>query len=105
MRRRRPLQAGERDGGGAAGRCDHRQPRGAPRDIDLYQSQKALSVAELICREPCVFILVAACSDGFGEGSFREIMETYADPDEIIGAYAREGFTVGATKPSTMPGP
>lgn len=73
-------------------------PGGAPRDIDLYQSQKALSVAELICREPCVFILVAACSDGFGEGSFREIMETYADPDEIIGAYAREGFTVGSNK-------
>ncbi|MBR2806081.1 MAG: nickel-dependent lactate racemase [Oscillospiraceae bacterium] len=73
-------------------------PGGFPRDIDLYQSQKAISVSELICNPNCVFVLVAECSDGFGGGSFRQIMVDHADPDEIIDLYAREGFTPGSNK-------
>ncbi len=73
-------------------------PGGFPRDIDLYQSQKALSVAEVIGKQPCAFIIVAECRDGFGEETFRKWMIACASPDEIIRRYGEEGFNVGNNK-------
>ena len=73
-------------------------PGGFPRDIDLYQSQKAISMAETVCTERCTFILVAQCRDGFGEGSFRKWMVEGESPQAIIDRFAREGFDVGTNK-------
>ena len=73
-------------------------PGGFPRDIDLYQSQKAISMGETVCTEKCTFILVAECRDGFGEGCFRQWMEEGESAQAIIDRYAREGFNVGSNK-------
>ncbi len=73
-------------------------PGGFPRDIDLYQAQKALSVAETLCAPNCVFILCAECRDGFGEGNFHQWMVYCKSPEDIIDRYAKEGFNVGNNK-------
>lgn len=73
-------------------------PGGAPRDIDLYQSQKAISMAETVCTDRCTFILVAECEDGFGEGCFRQWMIEGESPQAIIDRYAEVGFDVGTNK-------
>ena len=69
-----------------------------PRDIDLYQSQKALSVAELLGTENCTFIIVAECRDGFGEETFHRWMIECPTIQSIIDRYAEEGFNVGNNK-------
>lgn len=73
-------------------------PGGYPRDIDLYQSQKAISMAETVCTEKCTFILVAECRDGFGEGCFRQWMVEGESAQAIIERYAEVGFDVGTNK-------
>lgn len=73
-------------------------PGGFPRDIDLYQSQKALSVAELLGTENCTFIIVAECRDGFGEETFHRWMVECPTIQSIIDRYAKEGFNVGNNK-------
>lgn len=73
-------------------------PGGYPRDIDLYQSQKAISMAETVCTEQCTFILVAECRDGFGEGCFRQWMIEGESAQAIIDRYAKVGFDVGTNK-------
>ncbi|MCC8028021.1 MAG: nickel-dependent lactate racemase [Clostridium sp.] len=73
-------------------------PGGFPRDIDLYQSQKALSVAEMMGTRDCTFIIVAECRDGFGEATFRSWMVQCPTVQSIIDRYAEEGFNVGNNK-------
>ncbi len=76
-------------------------PGGYPRDLDLYQSQKALSVAETLCQETCTFILCAECSSGIGEepgGNFVGWLKQAKNPKEVIDRYAKEGFNVGSNK-------
>ena len=73
-------------------------PGGFPRDIDLYQSQKALSVSEKICNKDCIFIEVAECRDGYGEETFHRWMVEGKSPRDIIDRYAEEGFNVGNNK-------
>lgn len=73
-------------------------PGGFPRDIDLYQSQKALSVSEVIGTPGCTFIVVAECRDGFGEETFEKWMIECSSVQEIIDRYAAEGFNVGNNK-------
>ncbi|MGE4352575.1 MAG: nickel-dependent lactate racemase [Oscillospiraceae bacterium] len=73
-------------------------PGGFPRDIDLYQSQKALSVAEVMGKRDCTFIIVAECRDGFGEETFHRWMVECPSVQSIIDRYAEEGFNVGNNK-------
>jgi nickel-dependent lactate racemase len=73
-------------------------PGGSPRDCNLYQSQKALSAAELFGRHGCVFIMCARAEDGIGGGSFREWMASAGNPEEIIERFRAEGYTVGSNK-------
>ena len=73
-------------------------PGGFPRDIDLYQSQKALSVAEVMGKQECTFIIVAECRDGFGEETFHRWMVECPSIQNIIDRYAEEGFNVGNNK-------
>jgi lactate racemase len=73
-------------------------PGGFPRDINLYQSQKAVSPAELMVKPGGTIVLVAECRDGIGEGVFREWMVEAATPEEVIARFRREGYTVGNNK-------
>jgi nickel-dependent lactate racemase len=73
-------------------------PGGYPRDRNLWQSQKALSAAEVLVKAGGTIILVAECRDGIGEGVFREWLAEACRPEEVIERYRREGFTVGGNK-------
>lgn len=73
-------------------------PGGYPRDRNLYQSQKALSVAELIGSHDCTFILVTESKDGYGEGVLKEWLVSANNPQEVIDRFKNEGYDVGSNK-------
>lgn len=73
-------------------------PGGHPRDVNLYQAQKALSVAEMLGKPGCTYILVAQAEDGIGEGVFREWMVEAKTPEEVVERFKREGYNVGSNK-------
>ncbi len=75
-------------------------PGGHPKDLNLYQSQKALAHAALITRPGGTVILVAACPEGTGSRGyerwmFEREMTTYED---VLERFALEGFQVGPHK-------
>jgi nickel-dependent lactate racemase len=66
-------------------------PGGYPRDINLHQSQKAMSSAELVVSDDGVIVLVAECRDGIGK--FADWLKEARTPQEVIERFKREGFT------------
>jgi len=75
-------------------------PGGYPRDFDLHQSQKALSCAEMACREGGIIILCAEARDGIGK--FGSWLKEAKDPQEVIDRYKREGYTAEASAKAFM---
>lgn len=71
---------------------------GAPKDINFYQSQKALSHASLFTRDGGVIVLVAACPEGSGSASFETFMTGLKTPQAVFEKFTREGFRVGPHK-------
>lgn len=73
-------------------------PGGHPKDINLYQSQKALYHACQVMRSGATAILAAACPEGTGSHSYEEWvigMKSYA---EVFERFEREGFRIGPHK-------
>lgn len=66
-------------------------PGGFPRDIDLHQSQKAMSAAEMVIAEGGVIVLIAECRDGIGK--YADWLKQAATPGEVIKRFECEGFT------------
>jgi nickel-dependent lactate racemase len=73
-------------------------PGGHPKDINLYQSQKALAHAALVTREGGTIILVAACPEGTGSRSYEQWMEGMTSYEAVFQRFRREGFRVGPHK-------
>ncbi len=73
-------------------------PGGLPRDIDLYQAQKALTPAEFFCKPGGEIILVAECSKGFADEGYLEILEEASSPKEVIDKFDFKHFKVGPHK-------
>ncbi|MCD6551830.1 nickel-dependent lactate racemase, partial [Thermotoga sp.] len=74
-------------------------PGGYPRDIDLYQSQKALAVAQEFCKPGGKIILLAECSQGFGdEGNYVQILEKAPSPVFVLDNFDFSNFQVGPHK-------
>jgi len=73
-------------------------PGGSPKDIDLYQSQKAMAAAELAIKDGGTVILPAECKDGVGARGFYEWMAAASTPQEVIDRFIREGYSIGASK-------
>lgn len=73
-------------------------PGGYPRDSNLYQAQKALSVAEPLGKPNCVYILNANAEDGIGEGVFRQWLVEAKTPQEVVERFRAEGYNVGSNK-------
>jgi len=72
-------------------------PGGYPKDINLYQSQKALENIKDIARPGGVIILAASCIEGFGEDVFEEWMDQAKDYG-AISARLRSNFVLGGHK-------
>lgn len=75
-------------------------PGGHPKDINLYQGQKALGHATPVMRPGGTVILAAACPEGTGSPGYEAFM---ADPamisyEAVLARYAREGYRIGPHK-------
>jgi nickel-dependent lactate racemase len=74
---------------------------GHPKDINLYQAQKALDSARHIVRPGGIILLVAECGEGLGNSTFEEWMTAANGPDEII-ARIQEEFVLGGHKAAAV---
>ncbi len=70
-------------------------PGGWPKDIDIYQSHKALEHAKNAVKEGGSIILVAECKEGYGNRVFEKWLDF--DRDEAIKRF-RAGFVMGGHK-------
>jgi nickel-dependent lactate racemase len=73
-------------------------PGGYPKDLNLYQTQKALGHASLITRDGGVIIITAACPEGSGSQSYESWMEGVHSIAEVFSRFQQEGFRVGPHK-------
>jgi len=74
---------------------------GLPRDINLYQAQKALENARYVVRPGGVIVLVAECREGMGHRVFAEWMRDPGGPDAILERICRE-FVLGGHKAAAV---
>ncbi len=73
-------------------------PGGHPKDINLYQAQKALAHATFVTKENGVVILCAACPEGVGSLHYEEWIEDKTSHAQVIETFKREGYRIGAHK-------
>ena len=74
---------------------------GYPKDINLYQAQKALESARHIVRPGGTIVLVAECEEGFGHRTFQEWMLTANGPDDIV-TRIQQKFVLGGHKAAAV---
>lgn len=75
-------------------------PGGFPKDLNMYQAQKALDNAARAVREGGVIVWVAECSDGLGNETFEQWL-VGSDSEEIL-ARLREEFVLGGHKAAAI---
>ena len=75
-------------------------PGGFPKDINLYQSQKALDNSKHAVKSGGIIILVASAKEGFGEEHFEKWMINKT-PDEMIQSI-EEDFILGGHKAAAI---
>ena len=73
-------------------------PGGHPKDINLYQAQKALAHATFVTKENGTVILCAACPEGTGSAHFEEWMADKTSHAQVIDTFRREGYHLGPHK-------
>ena len=71
---------------------------GYPKDINLYQSQKALTNAAEITMDGGDIYLLAACDEGAGNSRFVKFLEGINSPREVLDKFLTSGFSVGPHK-------
>ena len=71
---------------------------GYPKDINLYQAQKALTNAAEITKDGGDVYLIAACDEGAGNSDFSRFLEDVHSPAEIMKKFRKAGFSVGPHK-------
>ncbi len=71
---------------------------GHPKDINLYQSQKALTHASMLTRDGGVAILVADCPEGSGSAAYEQFVNQVSSHQEAITRFKEMGFRVGPHK-------
>jgi len=71
---------------------------GYPKDINLYQSQKAMTHGSFFCRPSGLLVLVAECSEGAGSQRYLDFMNGVTSIEEVIQKFAVNEFSVGPHK-------
>jgi nickel-dependent lactate racemase len=74
---------------------------GFPKDINMYQAQKALENASYFVRDGGVLILVAECPEGYGEETFKSWMHAASRPQDLLDRIQRE-FVLGGHKAAAV---
>lgn len=70
---------------------------GFPKDINMYQAQKALDSASLAVKPGGTIILLAECREGMGEETFEEWIMQSSSPGDIINRF-NNCFELGGHK-------
>lgn len=76
-------------------------PGGFPKDINLYQAQKALDNAKHAVREGGIIILLASCTEGYGETVFERWINNSTSPDDLV-MKIRDNFELGGHKAAAI---
>jgi nickel-dependent lactate racemase len=76
-------------------------PGGFPKDINLYQAQKALDNAKHAVRDGGIIILLAACTEGYGEAVFERWINESSSPDDLINRICKN-FELGGHKAAAI---
>lgn len=74
---------------------------GSPKDLNLYQTQKALDNAKHAVKPGGVVILIGSCKEGLGESTFEEWLTTAPNPHSLIDRIHRE-FRLGGHKAAAI---
>lgn len=74
---------------------------GAPKDLNLYQTQKALDNAKHAVKKGGVIILVGSCKEGLGERTFEEWITSAPTAHSLIERIRRE-FRLGGHKAAAI---
>jgi len=73
-------------------------PGGYPKDINFYQSQKAMTHACLITREGGDVLLLAECIEGIGNLGYENVMKNVSSHAEAMRYFIEHEFEVGPHK-------
>jgi nickel-dependent lactate racemase len=75
-------------------------PGGSPKDINLYQGQKALGHASLVMKDGGTVILAAACPEGTGSRSYEAWITDGKknSHEDVFAHFKEEGFRIGPHK-------
>jgi len=76
-------------------------PGGYPKDIDLYQTHKAMENAKLAVKKGGIIIVAGECRDGLGEESFAEALNGKLSPFELM-EELKNNFILGRHKASRI---
>ncbi len=74
---------------------------GYPKDLNLYQAQKAIESVKNVVKKGGKIILVAECQEGFGEDVFEEWMKYVRDFNYLY-ERLKKGFVLGGHKAVAM---
>lgn len=74
---------------------------GYPKDLNLYQTQKALANAVFAVKKGGIIILVGSCNEGFGEYVFETWMKEAKCPEETIKRIQND-FQLGGHKAAAI---
>lgn len=74
---------------------------GKPKDLNLYQTQKALDNAKHAIRDGGIIILVGSCKEGMGEHVFADWMQRAQKPEDLI-QWIAEDFQLGGHKAAAI---
>ncbi|WP_213951013.1 nickel-dependent lactate racemase [Tepidanaerobacter syntrophicus] len=76
-------------------------PGGAPKDLNLYQTQKALDNAKYAVKDGGVIILIGSCKEGLGDRTFEEWITQSPNPHSIV-ERIRYDFQLGGHKAAAI---
>lgn len=74
---------------------------GAPKDLNLYQTQKALDNSKHAVKDGGVIILIGSCREGFGEKVFEEWIRSAPTSHALIDRISQE-FVLGGHKAAAI---
>jgi nickel-dependent lactate racemase len=74
---------------------------GAPKDLNLYQTQKALDNAKHAVKKGGIIILIGSCKEGLGERVFEEWMTKSPDAASMITRIEKD-FQLGGHKAAAI---
>ena len=74
---------------------------GTPKDLNLYQAQKALDNASYAVRDGGIIILAAECPEGLGNATFERWMREAKSPADLV-ARVQSRFELGGHKAAAI---